>query len=113
MYIIAFGYKKKNNPARKRAKKNNLAPKLSEKNFLARKKIPSPPPPPREYQMDRALTCPSKTNTGPTFLYGDSDIPPQLVAFYDTLGIRRSHSRLNPRALTGDEGNDTIVNING
>ena len=38
---------------------------------------------------------------GPTFLYGDSDTPPQLVAFYDTLGIRRTHYRLNPRALTG------------
>ena len=35
------------------------------------------------------------------FFYGDSDTPPQLVAFYDRLGIRRTHSRLNPRALTG------------
>ena len=42
------------------------------------------------------------TDTGPTFLYGDSDTPPQLVAFYDTLGIRRTHSRLNPQALTED-----------
>ena len=38
---------------------------------------------------------------GPTFLYGDSDTPPHLVAFYDTLGILRTHSRLDPRALTG------------
>ena len=35
------------------------------------------------------------------FLYGDSDTPPQLISFYDTLGIQRTHSRLNPRALTG------------
>ena len=33
-------------------------------------------------------------------LYGDSDTLPELVAFYDTLGIRRTHSRLNPWALT-------------
>ena len=42
------------------------------------------------------LTCPSYTDTGPPFLYGDSDTPPHLVAFYDTLGIRRTYSRLNP-----------------
>ena len=35
------------------------------------------------------------TDTGPTFLYGDSDTLLQFVAFYDTLGIRRTHSRLN------------------
>ena len=33
------------------------------------------------------------TDRGPTFLYGDSDTLPQFVAFYDTLGIRRTHSR--------------------
>ena len=44
-----------------------------------------------------SLTCPSYTDTGPTFLYGDSDTAP-LVAFYDTLGIRRTHSRLQPPA---------------
>ena len=33
---------------------------------------------------------------GNNLLYGDSDTPPQLVAFYDTLGIRRTHYRLNP-----------------
>ena len=33
-----------------------------------------------------SLTCPSYTDTGPPFSYGDSDTPPQLVAFYDTLG---------------------------
>ena len=45
-----------------------------------------------------ALTCPSYTDTGPPFLYGDSDTPPNLVAFYDTLGIRRTYSRLKPSA---------------
>ena len=30
-------------------------------------------------------------------LYEDSDTPPQLVAFYDTLGIRRTYSHLKPR----------------
>ena len=30
-----------------------------------------------------------------------TDTSPQLVAFYDTLGIRRTRSRLNPQALTG------------
>ena len=27
------------------------------------------------------------TDTGPLFSYGDSDTPPHLVAFHDTLGI--------------------------
>ena len=45
-----------------------------------------------------SLTCPSYTDTGPPFLYGDSDTPPHLVAFYDTLGIRRMYSRLKPPA---------------
>ena len=31
-----------------------------------------------------SLTCPSYTDTGPPFLYGDSDTPLHLVAFYDT-----------------------------
>ena len=39
-----------------------------------------------------SLTCPTYTDTGPPFLYGDSDTPPHLVAFYDTLGIRRTYS---------------------
>ena len=43
-----------------------------------------------------SLTCPSYTDTGPPFLYGDSDTPPHLIAFYDTLWIRRMYSRLNP-----------------
>ena len=45
-----------------------------------------------------SLTCPSYTDTGPSFLYGDSDTPPYSVAFYDTLGIRRKYSRLKPPA---------------
>ena len=45
-----------------------------------------------------SLTCPSYTDTGPPFLYGDSDTPPHLVAFYDTLGIRRMYSQLKPPA---------------
>ena len=45
-----------------------------------------------------SLTFPSYTDTGPPFLYGDSDTPPHLVAFYNTLGIRRKYSRLKPPA---------------
>ena len=45
-----------------------------------------------------SLTCPSYTDTGPPFLVGDSDTPPNLVAFYVTLGIRRAYSRLKPPA---------------
>ena len=40
-----------------------------------------------------SLTCPS-TDTGSPFLHGDSDTPPHLVAFYETLGIWRTYSRL-------------------
>ena len=47
-----------------------------------------------------SLTCPSYTDTGPPFLYGDSDTPPHLVACYDTLGIRRTYSRLKPPAAS-------------
>ena len=45
-----------------------------------------------------SLTCPSYTDKGPPSLYGDSDTPPNFVAFYDTLGIRRTYSRLKPPA---------------
>ena len=45
-----------------------------------------------------SLRCPSYTDTGQPFLYGDSDKPPQIVAFYNTLGIRRTYSRLKPPA---------------
>ena len=37
---------------------------------------------------------------GPTFLYGDSDTPPHLVAFYDHAGDTEVHILdLTPRAL--------------
>ena len=45
-----------------------------------------------------SLTYPSYTDTGPPFLYGDSDTPPHWIALYDTLGIRRTYSRLKPPA---------------
>ena len=35
------------------------------------------------------------------YLYGYSEKPPNLVAFYDMLGIRRTHSRLDLLVLTG------------
>ena len=63
---------------------------------------------------------PSYTDTGPPFLYGDSDTPPHLVAFYDTLGIRRMYSRLKPPAasrgrvsswLISDEGDKHKLNL--
>ena len=47
-----------------------------------------------------SLTCPSYTDTGPPFLYGDSDTPPQLVPFYDTLDGGRILD-LNPRRTHG------------
>ena len=44
----------------------------------------------------------TSTDTGPTFLYGDSDTPPHLVAFYDHAGDTEVHILdLTPRALTG------------
>ena len=36
-------------------------------------------------QLHSARARPS-TDTGPTFLYGDSDTPPHLLAFYDHAG---------------------------
>ena len=49
-----------------------------------------------------SLTCPSKHRHGANlFILGYSEKPPHLVAFYDTLGIRRIHSRLNPRVPMG------------
>ena len=44
--------------------------------------------------------CPSYTDTGPPFLYDDSDKPPHLVAIYDTLWIRRTNSWCQIRLLT-------------
>ena len=46
------------------------------------------------------LPVPS-TDTGPPFSYGYSEKPPDLVTFYDTLGIRRIHCRLNARVSHG------------
>ena len=43
------------------------------------------------------------TDTGPTFLYGYSEKPPHLVAFYDTLRIRRTHSIKGVKELTAGE----------
>ena len=49
------------------------------------------------------------TDTGPSFLYGDSDTPPHLVAFYDHPGDTEESGGhildLTPRTLTGGGGN--------
>ena len=49
---------------------------------------------------------------GPPFLYRDSDIPSHFVAFYDTLGIHRTFSRLKPpvssRGLRESRGKESI-----
>ena len=42
------------------------------------------------------FNVPVQAPTRGIFLYGYSEKPPHLVAFYDTPGIRRTHSRLNP-----------------
>ena len=49
---------------------------------------------------------------GTTLLYGDTDTPPHLVAFYDTLGIRRAYSRLKPPASSRGRRIDDDVLIN-
>ena len=50
-----------------------------------------------------SLMCPSYTDTGQPFLYGDYDTSPHLVPFYGTLGIQRTYSRLKPPGvLTGE-----------
>ena len=46
----------------------------------------------------------SKHRHGATLFYGYSEKPPHLIAFYDTLGLRRTHSRFNSRVLTGGGG---------
>ena len=47
-----------------------------------------------------SLTCPSYTDTGQPFLYGDSDTLPQLVAFYDHAGYTEDvFSTYNPGIL--------------
>ena len=54
--------------------------------------------------LQGSLTCPSYTDTTPPFYTRVSDAPPHLVAFYDTLGIRRTYSRLKPRRPHGGGG---------
>ena len=51
-----------------------------------------------------SLTCPSYTDTGPPFLYDYAEKSPHLVAFNDTLGIRRTytHFRSNPVVVPND-----------
>ena len=44
-------------------------------------------------------------------IYGYSGKPPHLVAFYDTLGIRRTYSRLNPRVPTGVDQCRYFINV--
>ena len=46
---------------------------------------------------------------GITFLYGDCDTPPHLVAFYDTHGIRRTYSRLKPPASSRGGGERSFL----
>ena len=58
-----------------------------------------------------SLTCPPYTDTGPPFLYGDSDTSSHLVAFYDTLGIRRIYSRPKPPASSRIRKSDVIAFI--
>ena len=45
------------------------------------------------------------------FFYGYSEKLPHLVTFYDTLGIQRTHPRLNPRVPTGTMIQNDIKNI--
>ena len=42
------------------------------------------------------FNVPVQASTRSSFLYGYSEKLPHLVAFYNTLGIRRTYSRLNP-----------------
>ena len=64
---------------------------------------------PTPYTFHRVLKrVRQSTATGPTFLNGYSEKPPHFVAFYDTLGIRRPHSRLDHRVPTGG-GIDKIM----
>ena len=64
-----------------------------------------------------SLTCPSYTDTGLRFLYGDPVTSPHLVAFNDTRGIRRTYSRLKtptssrgwPTARPDTDSNDDVA----
>ena len=51
--------------------------------------------------FDRGLTCPSKHRHGATLFIQFFRETDQFSRLYDTLGIRKTHSRLNPRVLTG------------
>ena len=56
-------------------------------------------------KMEYKVVHDTLSNTGPTFLYGDSDTPPHLVLFYDHAGNTEVHIldlTPPPRALTGD-----------
>ena len=54
--------------------------------------------------LQGSLPCPSYTDTGPLFLYGDSDTPPHFVVIYDTLGYGGCILDLNPRCPHGGGG---------
>ena len=57
---------------------------------------------PTPYTFRRVLQhARPSTDTGPLFLYHYSEKPPYLGAFYDTLGIRRTQSRLKPPGPQG------------
>ena len=55
------------------------------------------------------FNVPVQAPTRATFLNGYSEKPPHFVAFYDTLGIWRTHSRLKPQ---GPHGGLTLSGIN-
>ena len=60
------------------------------------------------------ITCPSKHRYGPSFLYGYSEKSSHLVAFYDKLGIRRTHFRLKPLGSSrGKRSKETGGKLNG
>ena len=48
---------------------------------------------------------------GTTLFYGDSDTPPHLVAFYNTLRIRRTYARLKPPASSRGEELDRVNSV--
>ena len=52
---------------------------------------------------------PTPTQDHPFLLYSDSDTPPHLVAFFDTLGIWRTYSRLTAPASLGEGGGLLVV----
>ena len=58
-----------------------------------------------------SFTCPSYTDTWLPFLYVDSDTSPHLVAHYDTLGIRRTYSQLQPPGVLTGGGGSALVHV--